>query len=437
MSDPPATPALRRVLGLPDVVLMGINGVIGSGIFLLPGKAANLMGPAALAAFLLAAAVCFLIALCFAEAGARFSRTGGAYLYAREAFGGFAGYSVGWMTWWVRIIAWAALANGFAIAFLALFYGPEEAPTWLSQGIKVVLVLGLSWVNLRGARWGASLMNAATVAKFLPLVAFLALGALWARGEPFTPFAPQGYGNLGQTTLLLLWSFVGFELLAIPAGEMKNPVRAVPLAFLVVMGVVTIVYLGVYAVATGTYDGLAGSENPVAEAAASFMGPLGGTLMAAGIAVSIFATNAASALVTPRSAYALAERGQVPAVLGRLHPVHATPAVAIATSATIVIGLSLSGSFEQLAVISVVSRFFQYVPTCAAVLVFRARDRRAGRRTEGFRAPLGPVVPVLALVACTVLLALTEGTSLLLGSAAFLLGIPFYFVFRDSAPRAK
>ena len=106
---------LKRSLGLATVVSLGINGVIGQGIFLLPGKAAGMMGPSAGLALLMGGVLCFLIALCFAEVSARFDATGGAYVYAREAFGDFVGFEVGWMTCCVAIISWAALANGFTL----------------------------------------------------------------------------------------------------------------------------------------------------------------------------------------------------------------------------------------------------------------------------------------------------------------------------------
>ena len=100
---------LRRSLTLFAVVSLGINGVIGQGIFLLPGKAAGKMGPAALLCLLIGALLCFCIALCFAEVGSRIKGTGGAYLYARKAFGDFVGFEVGWMTCCVAVIAWATL----------------------------------------------------------------------------------------------------------------------------------------------------------------------------------------------------------------------------------------------------------------------------------------------------------------------------------------
>ena len=125
------SPALKRSLGLGAVIALGINGVIGQGIFLLPGKAAGLMGPASLVGIGIAAVLCLLIALCFAEVGSRFSSTGGAYVYAREAFGDFIGFEVGWMTCCVAVISWAALANGFTLV-LGTFI-PQVAEGWLQR----------------------------------------------------------------------------------------------------------------------------------------------------------------------------------------------------------------------------------------------------------------------------------------------------------------
>jgi len=144
MSDSPQS-GLKRGLGAFDVVALGLNGVIGTGIFLLPGDAAAAAGPAAMLATLLAGALCFAIALCFADAGSRFTDTGGPYLYAREAFGDGIGFAVGWMTACVRVISWAALSAGFASA-LGAFYAPaREQP--VSGLIAAGLIAGLALLN--------------------------------------------------------------------------------------------------------------------------------------------------------------------------------------------------------------------------------------------------------------------------------------------------
>lgn len=416
---------------------LGINGVIGSGIFLLPGTAAGMLGPASIVCFVFAAILCFLIALCFAEAGSRLSGTGGPYVYARETLGSFMGFEVGWMTWWVRVISWGALANAFSIA-LADIIPPLQERLLAQKMVVTALVVLLAVVNIRGVKTGAGLTNFFTAAKLIPLAVFLAVGAFFIDVQRFTPFAPQGFGDLGKGTVVILWAFVGFEVLTIPAGEMKDAKRAVPRALVLVMTLVTVVYLGVHAVAIGTFDGLAGSQNPIAASARTFLGSFGGGLIAVGIALSIFGTNAGSALTSPRCLYALAEKGQLPALLARIHPTYKTPWVAILLSAAVSLILALSGSFEQLIIISVVARFVQYIPTCLAVLVLRRRDRLQGiPASTRFRLPLGPVIPLASIVLCVWLLTQVDPWKLAAGAGAFVLGIPFYFWFRRGPNDAR
>ena len=425
------SPTLRRSLGLATVVSLGINGVIGQGIFLLPGKAAGMMGPSAGVALLLGGVLCFLIALCFAEVSARFDGTGGAYLYTREAFGDFVGFEVGWMTLCVGIISWAALSNGFTLV-LGHFI-PAVAEGWVQKAVALSVITLLTLVNWRGASSGASVVKFFTVAKMIPLLVFVLVGLFFVDGARFTPFAPQGTAPLAETTMLLLYAYAGFETLVVPAGEMANPQRNVPKALFIVMAIVTTVYMGVFGVAVATFDGIAGHENPVAAASAAFLGPVGGTLIAAGICLSVFGTNSGSALVNPRRFFAMAERGDLPAFLARVDPETGAPRAAIATTWALACALSLSGTFAELAVLGVLARFAQYIPTCIAVLVFRRRDETPH---DGFRIPGGPVIPLLTVALCVLLLANTDPTRLLKGGIALLVGVPLYFLARRNRARA-
>ena len=425
------SPTLRRSLGLATVVSLGINGVIGQGIFLLPGKAAGMMGPSAGVALLLGGVLCFLIALCFAEVSARFDGTGGAYLYTREAFGDFVGFEVGWMTLCVGIISWAALSNGFTLV-LGHFI-PAVAEGWVRKAVALSVITLLTLVNWRGASSGASVVKFFTVAKMIPLLVFVLVGLFFVDGARFTPFAPQGTAPLAETTMLLLYAYAGFETLVVPAGEMANPQRNVPKALFIVMAIVTTVYMGVFGVAVATFDGIAGHENPVAAASAAFLGPVGGTLIAAGICLSVFGTNSGSALVNPRRFFAMAERGDLPAFLARVDPETGAPRAAIATTWALACALSLSGTFAELAVLGVLARFAQYIPTCIAVLVFRRRDETPH---DGFRIPGGPVIPLLTVALCVLLLANTDPTRLLKGGIALVVGVPLYFLARRNRARA-
>jgi amino acid transporter len=422
---------LKRSLGLGTVVALGLNGVIGQGVFLTPGVGAEKMGPSVLVALLLGGFLCFLIALCFAEVGSRFQSTGGAYVYAREAFGDFVGFEVGWMTCCVAVVSWAALANGFTKVLS--YFLPALAEGWAQTASSVGVVAVLTAVNLLGARSGANVVKFFTVAKLIPITLFIVVGFFFLRPAYFQPFAPHGLTPLADTVLLLLYAYAGFETLVVPAGEMENPKRSVPLALFIVMGVVTIVYMLVFSVAIGTFPGLAGHDNPIAEASRGFMGATGATLIAVGIVLSVFGTNSGSALVNPRRFYALAERGDLPRFLARVSPKTGAPYASILCTGFLVCLLTSTGSFAELAALSVVARFMQYIPTCLAVPVFRRRYGVA--LGDGFRVPLGSVIPFVAVGLCTWLLIESDPMKLVKGLAALIIGRCLFIISRWNSRR--
>ncbi len=422
---------LKRSLSLLDVMALGVNAVIGQGIFLLPGLAAAILGPASLVGLLCAAGIALLIALCFAEVATRFDATGGAYVYARETFGPFVGFEVGWMLCCVGIISWAALANGFTVV-LAHFI-PAVGSGWLQPVVAIGLMAALGAINLWGAKMGATLSTFFSIAKLVPIFVFVAVGLLHIEGGNYEPFAPQGYDRLAEGTMLMLYAFVGFESSVVPAGEMKNPKRAVPIALVTVMALVCVVYLAVFFVTIGTFPEVAGHGNPVAAASTGFLGLSGGTLIAAGIVVSVFGINTGAALVSPRKLYALAESGDLPKPLARVDPKTGTPRTAIIVTLAIAAVLSLTGSVKDLAILGVVARFVQYIPTCIAVIVLRRRKDSAA--TKGFRVPFGPVIPITAVGLCLWLLVYTDPSKLLFGAIALVAGVPIYLLSRRAKRR--
>ncbi len=391
MQAPSPLAPLRR-LGLVDLLALGVNAVVGAGVFLMPGLLAEKLGPAAVVATLAAGLCAFVLALSTAEAASRFDDTGGPYLYAREAFGPGPGFLVGWVVSWTGLVAWAALLASFATALS--FFLPAATGGWP----RAVAILGLAGLlgllNVLGIHRGALVSNLASVAKLGVLVVFLLAGLPAGELARFEPFAPHGFALLPEATLLMLYAYVGFENLIVPAGEMKAPRRHLPVALCAVMGTVLLLYLGVQIVSTATLPDLAGHANPVAEAARAFLGPAGGTLIGVGVLVSILGVNAASAIVAPRRFHAMASKGELPAWLARLHPERATPWAAIAFTYTLAAALALSGSFRQLAVVTVVSRLLQYAATCLAVLALRRRG------PAPFRLPGGALLPVLGLAVC-------------------------------------
>ena len=435
MSKPPASPAHRvpagvdpatglvRAVGRWQIVGLSINDVVGSGIYLLPAAAALLLGGASLWAILAAGLAVTLLVLCYAQASSHFDQPGGAYLYAREAFGPFTGFLTGWMTLITRVTVAAALSNGLALA-VSLFW--PWAASGMGHAAIVVGSLGLlTWINLVGVRTAARAGVALTIAKLLPLLFFVVVGlaymdwsAVRLDGLPLDEPA-----RLGEAALLLLFAYAGFENTPAAAGEYRDPRRDVPFALVAMIALVTALYVLVQLVAQGTLPTLSQSETPLAEAAAGFAGNGAALLLTVGAAISILGTNFNTMLFGPRYMYALAMDGYLPRGLARLHPRWRTPVVAIVLQAALAVLLALTGSFVQLALLSVIARLFAYVATaCAAI----ALQRRHPDRPGALRLPGGPLIPVAAIVLSLALLASASVGNLLMGGAALALGAVVY-----------
>lgn len=421
-----SSPTLLRAVSRWQIVGLSINDVVGSGIYLLPAAAAALLGPSSVWAILLAGLAVALIVLCYAQASSYFDQPGGAYLYTREAFGGFVGFEVGWMTWLTRVSTAAALANALALALAALW--PSAADGWARTGVVVGSLAALTWLNVIGVRSGALTGVVLVIGKMLPLAFFAVVGCAYVDWSLVTAAsAAPDRGKLVEAALLLLFAYAGFENTPAAAGEYRNPRRDVPFALLTMIAIVTLTYLAIQVVALGTLPGIAQSRSPLAEAAQGFGGGAAALLMTVGAALSILGTNNNTILFSARYAYAMSQDGFGPAAFGRVHPRYRTPAFALLAQAAIALPLALSGSFVQLALLSVISRLFAYVGTAASLLLLR---RRFAERTDALRLPGGPVIPVGALVVSLTLLSAAGWKNLAAAAAALAVGALIYALRR-------
>ena len=423
----------KSKLGLFSIVLLGINSIIGSGIFGLPGKAYKLMGPASMLVIIFCMLLSVSIALCFAEAGSWFKVNGGPYIYAKEAFGDFIGFEVGFMKWAISIIAWSAMANFFASTLAKVFPAVGHNPGRLL--VTAAMLIGLAIMNLMGIKASKIVNNVVTIGKLVPLLLFVMIGIFFIKGGNFTPFTiiPEGQsftGSFFAASLIIFYAYTGFESLAVAAEEMDNPEKNIPKALILVMIFVSVIYVLVMAISTGVLGGaLAASDAPVADAAGVMFGGFGKAFILAGTIVSVGGINMAASFHTPRSGVALAEQGLLPAFVAKKNK-HGAPAVAIIISVVLSLILAVTGSFSFLLQISVISRFLQYIPTCIAVLVFR---KKYADRESSFRIPFGPVVPILATAVSIWLLyhaAIADPTKILIGFGGLVIGIPMYFIMK-------
>ncbi len=415
----PPQPELIRTLGKWDLTALGVNQLIGSGIFVLPATVALLVGAAASPlAWITAAAANALIVLCFAEAATRFNQAGGPYLYARQAFGSFVGFETAWMIWLTRVASQAALANAFAsyLAYPSFLPGADTGNGRVLVVSAVILIL--TAINVRGVRQGSWLVNFFTVTKLAALLGFVALGLLFVDPANFRGLTEPRWEGFGRSVLLLMFAFGGFEVATLPAGEARSPRRDVPAALLLTITIGAAFYLSVQIVAVGTLPSLGATDTPLADAARGFLGPAGGLLIALGGLISIAGTNAGTMLAGPRVTYALGEREELPRIFRHVHRRFRTPDFSIGFYSLVALGLALSGTFEEMAAVSAVARLVFYAVTCAAVPVLR----RQGGAQEGFRLPLGPVIPVLACLVSRTIIAGAGPNELLAGAGALVVG---------------
>ena len=414
--------------------LYGINAVIGSGIFLLPRTIYQDLGPASLVAMVLDAVLVLMLAVCFAEVAGYFNKNGGAFQYSKTAFGDFIGFNVGVLGWFVTIIAWAAMAAGFAKLLIQTFPALEGQNTLIS----ICLVIFLSVINSMGIKTSKIFTIVITIAKLIPIIAFTLIAVFFIKNGinqgNFTPFLQLNPDMtlskaMASTSLTVFYAFIGFEALPVVAGEMRNAKKNVPKA---IIGSISIVSLLYFMIIAGTIamlgTGILQSNAPVQDAFVEMIGPAGKWIISIGALISIAGLNLGDSLMIPRYGASIADEGLLPKVIAKKNNKNA-PIVAIIFSGLLTIAFLLSGSFEQLAELSVVFRFFQYIPTALAVIWLRKKDME---NVPAFRLPFGPVIPIISIVVSIWMVAAANPINLIAGVIGVIVASILYLLLNNN-----
>ncbi len=393
----PATPdrKLLHTIGRWSLTGLVVNMVIGSGIFGLPAILTRILGEKSPWAYVIAALGVGAIAACLAEVGSQFNEAGGPYLYARVAYGRFAGIQIAWLTWLARLTSGAANANIFVAYFGGFFPGAQGR---ISRGVVLFLLIGvLAAINIVGVRAGANVSSFLAAAKIAPLLIFIVAGLALLHGagtySVVAPAAAAGPKQWLSAVLLIIFAMSGFEAALIPMGEARDARHDIPFALFFSLAVCAVLYILIQVVVLRALGAAAAGDRPLAEAARVFLGGWGAVLMQIGALLSVYGNLSSQMLNVPRITFALAERGDFPAVFGALSRRFRTPHFSIVTFALIVFLLALLGDFQGNAVLSVVARLLTFGVVCAALLTLRRKKPSA----NAFRVPGGPVVSVLGL----------------------------------------
>jgi basic amino acid/polyamine antiporter, APA family len=422
-----------RSLGRWAMTGLVINCIIGSGIFGIPGELNRLLGRASPVAMILAAALVACIVAAFAEVASQFQEPGGAYLYARAVFGSFVGLQVGWFCLLSIIASAAANANLFVVYLAGVFPGAGRG---LARVLLLAALVGIpAAVNHFGARRGAGLSSVLVVAKILPLLLLILLGAM-RFGHQFQPIhiseiTAPGWRPWLSALLLLVFAYKGFEFALIPGGEVKDPKRTIPFALATGLLGAMVIYTLIQFVTVATI-GTSTSARPVADTALVLMGPVGAIFIAFAVMISTSGHVASLMLQAPRLAYSLSAQGEFPAFFSRLHLRFHTPTVAIACYGGLVWLLAVTGGFYIALVLATASAMVMYSAVCAALI----RLRRTRPHANALRVPFGPALSIVGIVTSVALMTqLRRSEALFMGVTALIATVNWWLARGGAAQR--
>ena len=419
-----------RAVGFWGLVAMTINAVIGSGVFLLPTETYKLLGPFSLWAPLIFAVPVFILVLCFAEAASHFTETGGPYLYVRTAFGEFLGFETGWMNWLARVTSLASLSNGFVVSLARLV--PVLGTGLPRASVIIITLLLLGAIHFVGVKYGAASIYVFTLGKLIPLVGFIFIALIAMKHNPIpgSGTLPGGGTDWNGAALFMLFAYAGFENVAGPAGEYRNPRRDLPAALLTGILAIAVIYVLTQFGAMATLGDVSKTETPIADAAAAIIGTAGAVIVTIGALLSMAGTNSGTVFEGSRMLYAIFSERRW-SWISTIHPRYRTPSVALMIHVAVALILSLAGGFATMAKLSAVARLATYLFTAAAL----PRLRKVG---AGWNLPGAWTIPILGVLVSLLIVVTLDVPRLLIAAVAVIVGAVLYFASGAAlAPEAK
>jgi amino acid transporter/nucleotide-binding universal stress UspA family protein len=427
---------LVRTLGLAQILMLGIGGTMGAGVFVLTGHAAGMVGPAVILVFLLAGLQSLPNSLSYAELASSFPIAGGGYAYISKATRGLLPYSVGWVSWFSSMVYAALSAVGAAYSLKIFLPFLPVSPT------AFVLIALFAANSLRGSEEAGRTQVILAGVLLASLAAFVILGLVLPTGFTWTEFYKDGgffihegmlnnMAKIFQAITLVNVLFVGYEVIATTAEEAKDPGRNIPIAVVGTIFICAIVYCAVAFVALGVISAkaLGNSSTPLSDAASRFMGGWGAPALGlAGMIATLTSLNTAM-LSSARVALALSRDGYLPAFLSRVHPRFKTPMPAILVSGAFIGLAAVSGDEVFLGYVSNFGYMFVVFFTNVSVILLR---RQLPDHERPFRTPLYPVTPILGCIGIIIVEVFTELHALGVGIGLIGVGLIVYQLRRPA-----
>ena len=461
-----AKKSLHRSLGPFQLTMLGIGGIIGTGIFVLTAEAAQKAGPGMILAFVIAGFVCAVAALCYAEMAAMVPVSGSAYTYSYAVMGEL----VAWMVGWALVLEYAIAAGAVSVGWSGYVVGLFQSLTGITVpkalilgpidgGIinlpAMVIALLVTWLLVLGTKESATVNAVLVGVKVAALTLFVVLALPVINLDNFDPFAPLGFAGISAAAASIFFAYVGFDAVSTAAEETKNPQRNMPIGLIGSLGICTIFYM---LVAAGVIGGV--GAQPMLDAAGNGI-PTGSTALAAacsaiGDAKVVCSKEAlawtlreigykeignllglAAGLALPsvilmmmfgqtRIFFVMSRDGLLPAVFSKVHPRYRTPHVVTIMTGIFVAIFAALFPVGALADISNSGTLFAFAAVSIAVLVLRRTDPS---RKRPFRTPAVAIVSPIAIIGCLYLFFSLSNYTITLFFSWAAIGLVVYYLY--------
>ncbi|MGA8843585.1 MAG: amino acid permease [Nitrososphaeraceae archaeon] len=445
---------LVRTLGLVDVVMIGIAGMIGGAIFVLVGPAIGLAGSAVIIAFIINATITLFTAMGYAELGSALPEAGGGYMWVREGLPRPNAFISGWMAWFAHIVAGSLYAVGygsFQVSLLQMVGLIGDEPLFgfipLDKLIAVLSIALFIYINVRGASETGKVGIIVTVIQLGTILTLVFFGILSMHSNPnwysgiVDNYAPLGIAGIVAAMGLTFIAFEGYEIIVQTGEEVKNPKKNIPRAIFISLTLVVVLYCLVAFVSIGAFAPFTPTGEPawryigsqgdlgIMKAAETFL-PFGPLIILSGGIVSSLAALNATTYSSSRVAFAMGRYYNLPHQLSQIHPKFKTPFIATITSGVIMAVMAYALPLTDIAIAAGV--IFLLLFTQVNIAVITIRRIYGDKLNYGFKTPFFPVIPIIGIflkIGLAVYLLITHPLSWVISLLWIAIGFAIYRLY--------
>jgi basic amino acid/polyamine antiporter, APA family len=438
---------LRRTLGWPHLVGLGVGAIVGTGIYTLVGESAGIAGPAVILSFIIAGVVCACAALAYAEMSTMMPVSGSAYTYTYAVAGELPAWIIGWSLILEYTVVCSAVAvgwSGYAAGFLrsiGIDLPPELTQGPYAGGIinlpAVFIVFVVTGMLIFGLRESATVNAIFVVLKVVALLIFMAIVFQAFDSSNFTPFMPHGFWAHGPddarqgvmaAAAIIFFAFYGFDAVSTAAEETRDPGRDLVRGILGSMAVCTVIYIGVAAAALGAlpYVDFASSTEPLAQVLRSLGSPIAANLIAAAAIVAMPTVLLAFFYGQTRIFFVMARDGLLPARLGSVSEKRGTPVAMTLVTAVVVSILAALFPLRRIVELANAGTLAAFIAVSCCVMALRVLQPQ---RKRVFRVPFVWPVGIVAVVGCIYLFFSLAGFTQRYFLIWNVIGIGVYFLY--------